>query len=135
MESTGKSYRILIGDDDLPSLRLIKKQLELLGFTGVDTAGSAAEVEQMLQKQPYDIVILDWIMPGKNGMILMQEAKARKENARTAFAFLSAEAHEHKVKEALDAGAVAYIVKPATQTDLREKMARIVSFLDTAAKT
>lgn len=122
-------YRILIGDDDQPSLRLIRRQLERAGFSRIETAATGDEVLARLSRENFDIAILDWVMPGKNGIAVLRECRAQERYADIAFAILSAEAHEHKINEARDAGAVAYIVKPATQQTLQEKMDNIVAWL------
>ncbi len=59
--------RILVVDDDDDIRRLVSRSLERHGYA-VDTAGDAPEAEAMLARRPYDLVVLDIMMPGEDGL-------------------------------------------------------------------
>jgi CheY-like chemotaxis protein len=128
-------YRILIGDDDLPSLRLLRRQLERSGFSRVETASTGEEIHNLLQHERFDIVILDCIMPRRDGMSILRESRAQRKFDKTAFVIISAQAQSQYIQEARDAVATAYLVKPATQEELQEKMKIVLSFLEEAQKS
>lgn len=121
--------KILAGDDHLLSLRLLTRQLEQLGFPPPQTVSNGEEVQKLLEQEPFDIVILDWVMPVKNGMTVLAECRAQAKYAGVAFLMLSSEAHAHMVQQALDAGANAYAIKPVNRASLEEKMNVVLSWL------
>ncbi|WP_417911924.1 response regulator [Candidatus Electronema sp. TJ] len=59
--------KILIIDDDGQILSLLARSMELAGFAAV-TAADGREGQRLLEKQPFDLVITDLIMPEKEGM-------------------------------------------------------------------
>ncbi|CAK8715647.1 MAG: Response regulator receiver domain-containing protein [Candidatus Electronema aureum] len=59
--------KILIMDDDEQILSLLSRSMELAGFAAV-TAPNGREGQRLLEKQPFDLVITDLIMPEKEGM-------------------------------------------------------------------
>ena len=66
---------ILYIEDDAALARLLQKRMERAGFN-VDIAASAEEGFSMLQEQAYDLVLLDYRMPGKNGVQVYQDIRA-----------------------------------------------------------
>lgn len=122
-------FKVLVGDDHLLSLRLITKQLEIMGFTNTVTAANGDEAQKKLEADNFDIVVIDWVMPVKSGLALLEECRKQPRYAKTAFVMLSSEAHEPMIKQAMDAGANAYLVKPVTQGAFEEKMASVTKWL------
>ncbi|MGX9726434.1 MAG: response regulator transcription factor [Candidatus Electronema sp. VV] len=59
--------KILIMDDDVQILSLLSRSMELAGFAAA-TAVNGREGQRLLEKQPFDLVITDLIMPEKEGM-------------------------------------------------------------------
>ncbi len=59
--------KILIMDDDEQVLSLLARSVELAGFAAV-TAVNGREGQRLLEKQPFDLVITDLIMPEREGM-------------------------------------------------------------------
>lgn len=59
--------KILIMDDDVQVLSLLSRSMELAGFAAA-TAINGREGQRLLEKQPFDLVITDLIMPEKEGM-------------------------------------------------------------------
>lgn len=122
--------RILSVDDHLLSLRLISKQLEVMGLPNVKTCSNTEEAVKILNAEPFDIVFLDWAMPGKDGVTVLKECRAQSKFDGTAFVMLSSEAQPAFIKQATDAGAVSYIVKPVTQDVFEEKMKSVYEWLE-----
>jgi len=58
--------RILVVDDDAALLRAMRRGLEAEGFA-VDTAGDGTEGEWLARENPYDVVVLDVMLPGRDG--------------------------------------------------------------------
>jgi DNA-binding response OmpR family regulator len=71
--------RILIVEDDRKGARILQKGLEEEGFT-VDLAADSGEAEQALGAAGYDLVILDWLLPGKQGIDICRDLRRRDES-------------------------------------------------------
>ena len=107
-EDVSKGARLLVADDDSLVLATLTAGLTSLGYdvTGVE---SGEEVVQLCEHEAYDLVLLDMRMPGLSGL---ETIHALKESYKTPVVFLSAFDDEDYVKQALDAGALGYLVKP-----------------------
>ncbi len=115
--------RILIVDDDRRLCGIIKRGL-LEETYAVDVAYDGEEGAYLATINPYDLIILDIMMPKKDGIEVCQELRSNKIN--TAILMLTAkDAVEDRVK-GLDAGADDYLVKPFAFNEL---LARIRALL------
>ncbi len=115
--------RILIVDDDRHLNAIIKRGLTEETYA-VDTAFDGEEGEYMAWVNSYDLIILDIMMPKKDGIEVCQSLRANSVN--TPILMLTAkDAVEDRVK-GLDAGADDYLVKPFAFSEL---LARIRALL------
>ncbi len=111
--------RILVIEDERDLNLLIKKRLKDEGYS-VDSAYDGEEAIDYLESADYDLLIVDIMMPKKDGLSLISELRAKKRS--TPAIFLSAkDTIEDRVK-GLDAGADDYLVKPFA---FEELLARI----------
>jgi DNA-binding NtrC family response regulator len=113
--------RALIVDDDLgvrESLRmLLKDECDAVLARGVDEALSAIE------QAPPDLVLLDLVMPGRNGMDFLREIAAR--GAALPVIVLTATQTVATAVEAMKLGAIDYVTKPFEIDALRVKVRRV----------
>jgi two-component system chemotaxis response regulator CheY len=123
-------YKILAVDDHLLSLKLLIMQLNQMGFTEIDTASNGEEAEAMLEKKLYDIIILDWAMPMKDGLAVLKDCRAQSKYKDVALVMLSSETQESCIIEALQSGATSYINKPATQEIIWDRMQSVLQWLE-----
>lgn len=100
--------KILIVDDDRVILHILADGLRELGYT-VSTSVCGAEALKLARESAYDLVVLDMRMPEMTGLEVAEELK--KDNL-AAFVFLSAFGDESVVRDAAEAGALGYLVKP-----------------------
>jgi DNA-binding response OmpR family regulator len=115
--------RILVADDDRRLTSIVKRGLVEEAYA-VDVAYDGEESEYFAEVNPYDLIILDIMMPKKDGIEVCQELRAKKIN--TPILMLTArDAVEDRVK-GLDAGADDYLVKPFAFNEL---LARIRALL------
>lgn len=113
---------VLIVEDD-PSLRtLLMRSLQENGFL-VRPAGSAVEAWAVINEWPVDIIILDVMLPGANGLDLCREIRQQRD---VPIIFLSAKGTELDRIVGLEIGADDYLAKPF---DTRELIARIRAVL------
>src|SRR5688500_16556379 len=113
---------ILVVEDD-PGLRvLIARALQQNGF-GVFQAVSGSEMWNTLEQRPVDLILLDVMLPGKNGIDLCREIRARHD---VPIIFVSAKVDETDRVIGLELGADDYIPKPF---GTRELIARVRAVL------
>ncbi len=111
--------RVLVAEDERDLNRIICKKLKVEGYS-VDTCYDGKEALEFIKVTPYDIILMDIMMPFKDGYEVLEET--RKKGIKTPVLFLTAkDAIEDRVK-GLDLGADDYIVKPFHFDEL---MARI----------
>jgi DNA-binding response OmpR family regulator len=115
--------RVLIVDDDRRLCNIIKRGFQEEAYA-VDVAYDGEEGAYLAEVNPYDLIILDIMMPGKDGIEVCRELRAKRIN--TSILMLTArDAVGDRVK-GLDAGADDYLVKPFAFSEL---MARIRALL------
>ena len=121
--------RILVVDDDRRLCGIIKRGL-LEETYAVDVAYDGEEGEYMAEVSPYDLIILDIMMPKKDGIEMCWELRSKRIN--TPILMLTArDAVEDRVR-GLDAGADDYMVKPFSFNEL---LARVRALLRREAIT
>jgi CheY-like chemotaxis protein len=100
---------ILVVDDDPDTCRNIADILGDLGYR-VDTAPDGPAALELVRKNPYDVALLDFRMPGMNGLELYREI--RKLRAGTVAIIVSAYTNQATRDEAIGAGAWQVLSKP-----------------------
>ena len=105
---------ILVVDDDPETLRHVRDTLADAGFAPLVT-GDHREMSRILQAEKPRLVLLDLMLPGTDGVQLMQTVP---ELADQPVIFISGYGRDETIASALDAGADDYIVKPFSPTEL-----------------
>jgi DNA-binding response OmpR family regulator len=101
--------RLLVVDDDARLVTALKRGLEAEGFA-VDTAGDGVEAEWLARENPYDVMVLDIMLPGLDGVELC--TRLRGSGDWTPVLMLTARTDSLEVARALDSGADDYLAKP-----------------------
>jgi DNA-binding response OmpR family regulator len=128
-----KSAAILIVDDYLLIRTAVRQVLTELGFANIFQADNGKTAQDLMRKQPIDIVIGDWGMPVMSGLDLLRWMRHDARYAKTPFMMLTAEANPASVRSALQAGVNAYMIKPFTVHSFASKfMAMIGTVQDNA---
>ena len=125
--------KVLVVDDNVVVRKLIELNLGTMGFKNIDVADNSSQAQEKISEKPYDIVFLDWNMPGKSGYQLMQEYREDRVNDGIAFVMVTAESQERYVREAVKAGATGYITKPITPATFAEKVQKVITWLENRA--
>ncbi len=116
--------RVLVVEDEEKIAQFLKKGLTEKGYT-VETVGDGDAALQRLQTVPFDLLILDLLLPGsRDGLDLCREIRARGIGAKILM-LTARDTVENKI-EGLDAGADDYLVKPFS---FRELLARLRALL------
>ena len=111
--------RVLLVDDEPIFLKSMDKVLSARGYD-VGTVGSGAEALEVLRLKPYDVVVLDQRMPGMDGLTTLEHI--RKQHALLPVILLSGHAEVGTAVEAMNRGAVDYLLKPAHVQKLCERI-------------
>jgi len=126
-EFGNRLMRVLIIEDDEKTARAIASGLEAGGFSAA-VAHTGEEGFFLLNAEPFDLVVLDWMLPGRDGIEILRTLRAR--GSRTPVLLLTArDAVEDRVL-GLESGADDYLVKPFAFAEL---LARIRSLLRRAS--
>lgn len=110
------SMRILLVDDHAILLDGVKSLLENDGRKVEFQANTAEEALSLLKKNPVDLMITDFNMPGMDGLSLIHAAKRLDSNIK--IIVLSMHDEVHLVKEILKAGVNGYVLKKDTRSEL-----------------
>ncbi len=111
--------RILLVEDNRQLSRSLKLSLEEDGYA-VDAAFDGEEGQDLAELAPYDAIILDILLPRKDGLSVCRELRDRRVN--TPILMLTArDTVEDRVK-GLDSGADDYLVKPFALNELRARL-------------
>lgn len=111
--------RILIVEDDISLNKIMVRRLKEAGYA-VDSCFDGNDALDYLDSCDYDCVVLDWMLPGKDGITVIKEY--RKEGKNTPILMLTAKDSIADRVEGLDCGADDYLTKPFAFDEL---MARI----------
>lgn len=116
---------VLVVDDEPDIREVIRFALESAGFR-VHEAGHADEARKLLVSECPDLVLLDWMLPGRSGLELAQQLKQSTATRSVPIIMVSAKGEEVDRIKGLDTGADDYIAKPFSP---REMVARVNAVL------
>ena len=101
--------RVLQVDDEVNFLKAAKQILEMQESFQVDSATSVKEAEEKMQKKPYDVIVSDYAMPGKDGLTFLKDIRESGNNIP--FILFTGKGREEIAIEALNLGADRYFSK------------------------
>lgn len=114
--------RVLVVDDIATNRLVAVTYLRMMGATALQSA-NAAEALDLLLREPVDVVLLDMVMPGMDGLDLLQSIRAlRAGHATPSVIALTADATEERRQACLAAGLDGYVVKPVLPEMLGEAL-------------
>jgi len=120
----GRPARILVVEDDPAGRDLLQHLLDEEGYT-VELAEDGAQAWQRLEvgAPTFDVLLLDWILPGLNGLELLQRIKATRPLEAIPVIFQTARTEREAVLAAVAAGAAYFLPKPIDRELLRTVVA------------
>jgi len=119
------AQRILVVDDDKQIVRLIQSYLEQAGFA-VLTAHDGEDAMRTIRRERPDLIVLDWMLPGRDGLEIMRWLRADRTLAPTPILMLTARVEDTDKILGLELGADDYLPKPFNP---REVVARVRAIL------
>jgi len=115
--------RILVVEDEPRLARGLQDDLTLEGFE-VEVAGDGAEATKRARERPFDLIILDVMLPKKDGFEVCREL--RREGLRTPIIMLTARTGESEKVLGLEVGADDYVTKPFSPRELRARIKAVL---------
>lgn len=110
---------ILVVDDEQDIRRIIRILLESSGYQVAEAPNGRAAVEYIRQQPNVDLVLMDIMMPGLNGI---EASRAIRERCSAPILFLTAKTQERDKLEAYQAGGDDYLAKPFSHAELMMKV-------------
>lgn len=116
---------ILIVEDDADIAQLLEHYLQKAGHS-VEHLSSGGAVMPALRRQPADLVILDIMLPGMDGLLVCQAMRADKATAAIPIIMLTARGDESDRVSGLELGADDYVTKPFSPKELTARVGALL---------
>lgn len=117
--------RILIVEDEPDVLLLLENRVRGAGHDVVSATNGEEGLTLVSTEKP-DLVVLDWMMPRRDGIEVCEEIRRGDPDHVTKVLMLTARSQQSDVDRAMAAGADDYIVKPFSSRDLIERISALL---------
>ncbi|WP_322845487.1 response regulator [Pseudomonas sp. B33.4] len=115
--------RVLIAEADPWSRDLLKQVLlNVRCDARLDLCADGQQAMSMLSEIPYDLAIVDWELPGVDGLSVLRSVRQRKRNPPLPFILMSSRNDSASVREAIPLAPTAYLTKPLNMESLTERL-------------
>lgn len=117
--------RILIVEDEPEIREMLRYILEPLGYR-IDESDNTLDARKMLAQTAYDLILMDWMLPGRSGLELTREIKQKSSTTSPPVIMLTARADESDKVEGLESGADDYVTKPFSPRELSARIKAVM---------
>ncbi len=117
----------MIVEDEADIARIIDLALRLIGRWSVVTCHSAADIDAAVEKSRPDLILLDRLLSGTDGIEICKRLKAAPATADIPVIFLSAKCTDADRAEGIAAGAAGYLAKPFDPMELADRVKSILA--------
>jgi diguanylate cyclase (GGDEF)-like protein len=114
--------KILIADDELISRRKLQALLTKWGYEVVSVEDGSAAFELLKAPDAPRVALLDWVMPGKNGVDVCRAVRHDRPEPYTYMLLLTAKDAKENIVEGLESGADDYLIKPWDPDELKARL-------------
>ncbi|MFH0891882.1 MAG: response regulator [Candidatus Falkowbacteria bacterium] len=121
-----KKFKIILAEDDKFISRAYKDGLERAGFTVIPVMDGVMALEKIKQEKP-DMVLLDLIMPVKNGFEVLKDIKADEAIKNIPIIILSNLGQDSDIEKGRELGAADYLIK--SNFSMNEVIEKIKTYL------
>ena len=116
-----KSQRILVVDDQPTNRTILMRFLAETGYEMLE-AGDGFEAVEIATEHDPDLILLDIMMPGRDGFEVCRILKSQEETAAIPVIFLSAKSDSRDVELAFELGGCDYITKPFHTSEVKARV-------------
>jgi len=114
--------------DDVTSMRNVTKSILMVAdYTNVTLATDGDNALELLEKEPYDLIICDWEMPNMSGLEVLIKIRKNEKLKGIPFLMLTGISDKTKADVAIKSGATDYVVKPIQASALIEKIKKCLA--------
>jgi phosphoserine phosphatase RsbU/P len=112
---------VLVVEDDPVSQLIFQRNITQLGHT-VSQASNGAEAWSIFEREPFRIVVSDWMMPQMDGLELCRRIRERVDGNYTYFIMLTARLGDENYRDAMAAGVDDFLAKPLDREELEIRL-------------
>ena len=116
---------ILVADDSRLIRVAVRKIVEELGHEVIEAADGAEAIVQAMARNP-DMIILDWVMPKKDGLEVLAQLRKMPQTAKTPVCLLTSEMDTAEIRKAAKYNVRDYLSKPAHPRHLKGKVTKLL---------
>jgi len=113
---------VLVAEDDPMFRKILKSWLENWGYRVIVADDGTAAWNILQQERPPELLILDWVMPGIDGLQLCRRIRERQTTPYQYILLITAKDDAEDVVTGLEAGADDYLTKPLDRSELRARL-------------
>ena len=114
--------KILIAEDDLISRRILEAVLTKWGYDVISVSNGNDAIERLLEPGAPKLVLLDWIMPDKDGVQVCRIVRQKETTTPPYIILLTGKGDKEDITKGLESGANDYIVKPYDKDELQARI-------------
>lgn len=114
--------RILVADDEQLTRQLTAALLKVAAGADVTEASNGDEAMDKIQAEKFDLLLLDWNMPGKTGLEIVRSLQNNQ--SPPPVVMVTSNSERNMVMEALESGVADYVIKPFQPDYLLSKVAK-----------
>ncbi|HOO47341.1 MAG TPA: response regulator transcription factor, partial [Deltaproteobacteria bacterium] len=122
MENQEELVKVLIAEDSVTTRKKLEDLLEQWGYSPVSVTDGSEALRILESDEAPNIAVIDWIMPGIEGIEVCRQIRQKKRSSPLYFIILTAKVKNEEIIEGLEAGADDYMVKPFEQGELRARI-------------
>src|SRR4051812_18402885 len=111
--------KILLADDDFANRFWLRGKLTAWGYEVIEAEDGVAAWQVLCGDNPPPLAVLDWVMPGLDGLEVCRKARARLGRTALYIIMLTARAAKQEVVAGLTDGADEYLTKPCDADELQ----------------
>lgn len=100
------------------------RMLKDAGYADVTLATETQEALKIMLTNQFDLLLVDWVMPGHSGLELVKRVRAGVKHRHTPIVMVTGQDEQDQVTEAIDAGINGYLLKPPQRDKLLAVMQR-----------
>jgi len=116
--------RILLAEDEEVLRMLVVDTLEEEEYE-VDEAADGTEAVQLFERNNYDLLVLDYMMPGLTGLEVIEHVRQKDKEVK--ILMLSAKSQQYEQEKVIEAGANYFMAKPFSPLELKDKIEDILN--------
>jgi CheY-like chemotaxis protein len=124
-DAVAKDSTVLVVEDDEVNRDLLVRRLNKAGYT-THTAGNGVEALDLLNRHPYDLILLDIMMAQLDGFQTLQKIRSREAFKDIPIIMISALGDTSSIARCMELGANDYIMKPYNATVLNERVFKLL---------